>query len=160
MHDNSTLVRARIARFVSERVTPALYHSVAPLTVTAWDVPDEPVPFAEAVRQTFVPFSVGTRWGAPWGTTWFHLTGEVPAQWAMLAEAGFDGRAELVLDLGFLSGQPGFQAEGLVFDPDGRIVKAIEPRNNNVPILVFNLSQEHAIKDAVLGKKIGTLVRN
>jgi uridylate kinase len=32
--------------------------------------------------------------------------------------------------------------------------------DNNVPILVFNLSQEHAIKDAVLGKKIGTLVSN
>ncbi len=32
--------------------------------------------------------------------------------------------------------------------------------DNNVPILVFNLSQEHAIKDAVLGKKIGTLVHN
>jgi alpha-mannosidase len=135
MHDNSTLVRARIARFVSERVTPALYHSVAPLTVTAWEVPDEPVPFAEAVRQSFVPFSVGTMWGAPWGTTWFHLTGAVPAQWASLADAGFDGRVELVLDLGFLSGQPGFQAEGLVFDPDGRIVKAIEPRNNHVPVL-------------------------
>src|SRR3982751_5090781 len=32
--------------------------------------------------------------------------------------------------------------------------------DNNVPILVFNLSQEHAIKDAVLGKKIGTLIHN
>jgi uridylate kinase len=32
--------------------------------------------------------------------------------------------------------------------------------DNNVPILVFNLSQEHAIKDAILGKKIGTLVHN
>jgi len=32
--------------------------------------------------------------------------------------------------------------------------------DNNVPILVFNLSQEHAIKDAVLGRKIGTLVHN
>jgi len=30
--------------------------------------------------------------------------------------------------------------------------------DNNVPILVFNLSQEHSILDAVLGKKIGTLV--
>lgn len=30
--------------------------------------------------------------------------------------------------------------------------------DNNVPILVFNLSQDHAIMDAVLGKKIGTLV--
>jgi uridylate kinase len=32
--------------------------------------------------------------------------------------------------------------------------------DNNVPILVFNLSAEHAILDAVLGKKIGTLVHN
>jgi len=136
MHDNSALVRARIARFVSERLTPALYRSAAPLTVTAWEVPDEPVPFAEAVCQSFAPFPVGTRWGAPWGTPWFPLTGAVPKDWALLADTGFEGRAELVLDLGFLSGQPGFQAEGLVFDPDGRIVKAIEPRNNQVPVSV------------------------
>ncbi len=32
--------------------------------------------------------------------------------------------------------------------------------DNNVPILVFNLSAEHAIRDAVMGKKIGTLVRS
>ena len=135
MHDNSTLVRARIARFVSERVTPALYRCTEPLTVTAWEVPGEPVPFAQAAGQPFVPFSVGAMWGAPWGTTWFHVMGAVPAHWALLADAGFDGQVELVLDLGFLPGQPGFQAEGLVFDPDGRIVKAIEPRNNHVPVL-------------------------
>lgn len=71
--------------------------------------------------------------GAPWGTTWFHLTGAVPEAWAELAAAGFDGRVEVVIDLGFLSGQPGFQAEGLVFTPEGRIVKAVEPFNNHVP---------------------------
>jgi uridylate kinase len=32
--------------------------------------------------------------------------------------------------------------------------------DNNVPILVFNLTSEHAIRSAVLGKKIGTLVHN
>jgi len=32
--------------------------------------------------------------------------------------------------------------------------------DNNVPILVFNLAAEHAIKHAVLGKPIGTLVHN
>ncbi|MBL9213835.1 MAG: UMP kinase [Opitutaceae bacterium] len=32
--------------------------------------------------------------------------------------------------------------------------------DNNVPILVFNLDEDHAIKDAVQGKKIGTLVHN
>jgi uridylate kinase len=30
--------------------------------------------------------------------------------------------------------------------------------DNNVPILVFDLSDEHAIRNAVLGKKLGTLV--
>jgi len=136
MHDNSTLVRARIARFVTERVTPAVYRASAPLMLSAWEAKDEPVPFSEAVGQQFEPFAVGEAWGAPWGTTWFHLTGAVPASWAELADAGFDGRVELVIDLGFLSGQPGFQAEGLVFDPDGRIVKAVEPFNNHVPVEV------------------------
>ncbi len=32
--------------------------------------------------------------------------------------------------------------------------------DNNVPILVFNLSDPHAIKRAVLGEKVGTLVHN
>ncbi|MGH3703479.1 MAG: alpha-mannosidase [Agromyces sp.] len=129
MHDNSTLVRARIARFVEERVKPAIHVVSAPLTLTAWEVPDEPVPFAEAVTQTFSPFAVGSPWGKPWGTTWFHVTGEVPVEWA-----GRAGVVELVVDLGFLSGQAGFQAEGLVFDPSGRIVKAIEPLNDHVPV--------------------------
>jgi uridylate kinase len=32
--------------------------------------------------------------------------------------------------------------------------------DNNVPILVFDLDDEHAIRRAVLGEKVGTLVRN
>ncbi|HEY3757076.1 MAG TPA: UMP kinase [Opitutaceae bacterium] len=32
--------------------------------------------------------------------------------------------------------------------------------DNNVPILVFDLGDEHAIRSAVLGKKVGTLVHN
>ncbi|WP_022891809.1 alpha-mannosidase [Agromyces subbeticus] len=131
MHDNSALVRARIARFVEERLKPAATAESAALTVSAWEVPDEPVPFAEALAQPFEPFAVGSPWGKPWGTTWFHVTGEVPAEWA-----GLPGDIELLVDLGFLSGQAGFQAEGLVFDPAGRIVKAIEPLNDYVPVEV------------------------
>jgi alpha-mannosidase len=136
MHDNSALVRARIARFVTERLTPATYRICAPLTVSSWEVKDEPVPFSEAVLQEYEPFSVGQTWGSPWGTTWFHVTGAVPEKWSELTERGFGGRVELVIDLGFVSGQAGFQAEGLVFDPDGRIVKAVEPYNNHVPVAV------------------------
>ncbi|MBG6060136.1 alpha-mannosidase [Cryobacterium sp. MP_M3] len=40
----------------------------------------------------------------------------------------------MVVDLGFTTGQSGFQAEGLVYAPDGRIIKAIEPFNTHVPI--------------------------
>ncbi|NQX29742.1 alpha-mannosidase [Microbacteriaceae bacterium VKM Ac-2854] len=128
MHNNTALVEARIVRFVSERLEPAAYRAWAPATITAWEVPDEPVPFAEAVGQGFAPFAVGQAWGKPWGTTWFRVTGTVP-QWQL----GRD-RLELVVDLGFLSGQAGFQAEGLAFSPEGEIIKAIEPFNSAVPL--------------------------
>ena len=32
--------------------------------------------------------------------------------------------------------------------------------DNNVPILVFDLNDEHAFQKAILGGKIGTLVKN
>ncbi|CAD5997158.1 glycoside hydrolase family 38 C-terminal domain-containing protein [Agreia sp. COWG] len=134
MHENTDLIRARIRRFVSERIAPALYRTSSPLTVSAWEVPDEPVPFAEAIQQKFSPFEVGSSWGKPWGTTWFHVTGVVPAEWSSFEH--MDTRTEILVDLGFLSGQSGFQAEGLVYDPRGRIVKAVEPFNNYVPIEV------------------------
>jgi alpha-mannosidase len=129
VHDNSTLVLDRIARYVAERVTPAVYRRSAPLTITAWEVPDEPVPFADAIGQSFESTSVGRAWGKPWGTTWFHLTGEAPSDWF---DAGCS--VELYIDLGYTPGQPGFQAEGLAWRPDGTIIKALEPLNAYVPI--------------------------
>ena len=129
MHDNSILVRARIARFVSERIEPAIYRDRRPLTIEAWEVPDEPVPFSEARAATYRPFTVGQPWGKPWGTTWFHVTGQAPVEWQ--AEGT---RIELLVDLGFTSGQSGFQAEALVFRTDGSVIKAIEPFNAYVPI--------------------------
>ncbi len=128
MHDNSRLVLDRVLRFVLERVEPAIYRAVSPLAVTAWEAPDEPVPFADAVGRRFAAVTPGTPWGRPWGTTWFHVTGEVPAGWRER------GRVEVVCDLGFTGATPGFQAEGLVYAPDGSIVKAIEPLNAYVPV--------------------------
>jgi alpha-mannosidase len=125
--DDSTLVLRRVDRFIRDRLAPAVERASVPLDITAWDVPDEPVPFAEAVAQQFAPFAVGTPWGKPWGTTWFRLQGRVPQGWD--AES-----VELEVDLGFHLGQPGFQAEGLVLAPDGRILKALEPRNTHIPV--------------------------
>ncbi|WP_370262110.1 alpha-mannosidase [Cryobacterium sp. TMT4-10] len=130
MHDDGALVEKRIDRFVRERLRPAVHRASVPLRVDAWSVTDARVPFSEAVRQSYTAFGTGRAWGRPWGTTWFHVTGTVPAEWA--GEAGT--RVELVVDLGFSRATPGFQAEGLVWTPDGIILKAVEPRNRSVPL--------------------------
>ena len=122
MHDDSALVEARLNRFVRERLQPAIYRATSPLTVTAWVAPGEPVSFAEAVSHPFTPFEVGEAWGRPWGTVWFHLTGIVPSGWGDAA----DTRIEVVIDLGFTTDVPGFQAEGTAYSPDGRLIKGVE----------------------------------
>lgn len=129
MHDRRQLAEQRIERFLRERLSPALYRAHAPLTIQMWRAPGEPVSFAEAVGAPFAPFEVGSPWGAAWGTSWFTVTGEIPADWAGLENT----QPELVVDLGFNTGQSGFQAEALVYRPDGSPIKGISPFNNAVP---------------------------
>ncbi|MEO7146303.1 MAG: glycoside hydrolase family 38 C-terminal domain-containing protein, partial [Terrimesophilobacter sp.] len=105
------------------------YSNTTPLVISAWEVPGEPVEFSVARQATFTPFAEGTRWGKPWGTVWFHVTGAVPVEWHAA-----DAKIEVVVDLGFRPGIPGFQAEGLAFTPDGQIIKAVEPFNDYVPV--------------------------
>nr|WP_216094065.1 glycoside hydrolase family 38 C-terminal domain-containing protein [Jiangella alba] len=107
------------------------------MSLTVWHVEGgqgEPVPprvalpGGEAVADgRYVPVEVGERWGPPWGTSWFHVTGEVPA-------AAVGRRVELVLDLGWEDRFPGFQAEGLAYRPDGTVVKGLHPRNVWLPV--------------------------
>ncbi len=106
---------------------PAVERARASVSIEAWEVPDEPVPFAQAVTNTFEPFSIGQAWGRPWSTVWFRVSGTVPVDWAAAADD-----IELVVDLGFTGAQAGFQAEGLVYASDGSILKAIEPLNGYV----------------------------
>ncbi|GAA1544967.1 alpha-mannosidase [Microbacterium ginsengiterrae] len=124
MHDTTALIEARIRRFVEERLRPRVHTGLTPLSLERWDVPGEPVPFAEAVAQTYEPFRVGARWGRPWGTTWVRMRGTAPQA----------PGAELLIDLGFHAAEPGFQAEGTVYRSDGTIIKAVEPRNAHVPL--------------------------
>jgi alpha-mannosidase len=129
VHDAASLMLKRVDRFVRERIRPAVYRETAAVEITAWSVPDEPVPFAAAMGKDYRPFAVGDEWGPPWGTVWFHIVGQVPSGWAV------DGtRPELVVDLGFVATPPGFQAEGTAYTPDGVIIKAIEPANQYVPV--------------------------
>ncbi|MEY2580813.1 MAG: alpha-mannosidase [Ilumatobacteraceae bacterium] len=126
MHNDLTLVEARIERELHERVLPAVYGSTIPLTVAAWEVPGEPVSFDEAMRAEFRPFTVGDHWSRPWGTTWFRFTVDVPP--------GMVGpNLEAVIDLGFHQDAAGFQSEGLVW-MDGRPLQGIHPRRTGVPL--------------------------
>ncbi|MEU1891461.1 alpha-mannosidase [Streptomyces pristinaespiralis] len=127
MHDDRTLVEARLRRVLDERIRPAVYPESVPLDVLVWNAPGEPVPVEEGLAATPEPVAVGDMWGAPWGTSWFTVTGTVPGRWA--------GRTvEAILDLGFDENMPGFQCEGLVYRPDGTPVKGLNPRNQWVRV--------------------------
>jgi alpha-mannosidase len=127
MHDERRRIEKRVERVLKQRIQPAVHTASVPFEVEAWEVPDEPVPFAEAAGAAYRPFAMGTPWGPPWGTTWFKVRGEVPAEWA-------GRRVEAVFDLGFVGDWPGNQAEALVHTPDGSPVKAVNPQNSYVPI--------------------------
>ncbi|PCN48391.1 alpha-mannosidase [Curtobacterium sp. 'Ferrero'] len=133
MHHDEPLVEARIARLVRDRIDPAVLRRSAPVEIAAWTVPDEPVPFAVAAAAEYAPFAVGDEWGdRPWGTTWFRVRGTVPADFGTAPGT----TAELRVDLGFSKRQPGFQAEGLAWRPDGTTIKGIEPLNDTIPLEV------------------------
>ena len=131
MHDNAVQIEMRINNVVRDHIAPALFRRFAPVDIAAWEVPDEPVPFSEAVGQTFAPFEVGQAWSKPWGTTWFRVEGTVPQDWGTA-----DTSVQLLVDLGFSGLLPAFQAEGLVYRPDGSIVKGVEPFNHAVDMEV------------------------
>ncbi|MFI8387013.1 alpha-mannosidase [Streptomyces sp. NPDC085540] len=127
MHDDRSITEHRLRRVLKERVKPAVRSRSVPLTVERWEAPGEPVPVAEGLAARYEPCAIGDPWGPAWGTTWFKVTGTVPADWA--------GRTvEAVLDLGFDRMMPGFQCEGLVHRADGGEVKALNPYNDWVRV--------------------------
>lgn len=127
MHDDHSITEHRLRRVLKERIKPAVHSRPVPLALARWEAPGEPVPVARGLAAPYEPCAVGERWGPAWGTTWFKVTGTVPADWA--------GRTvEAVLDLGFDRMMPGFQCEGLVHRADGSEVKALNPYNDWVRV--------------------------
>ena len=127
MHDDRVHVERRVARMLRERLRPAVHGATAPLSLESWQAPGEPVPVADGIAAAYSETKTGQEWGPPWGTTWFHVTGTVPAEWA--------GReVEAVVDLGFAPDRPGFSAEALAMRPDGTPVKALNPMSTWLPV--------------------------
>jgi alpha-mannosidase len=127
MHDDVVKTEGRIRNLLEHRLRPRVVAEREPCSVSAF-VSGDPVPVDEALSATYTPVQPGYRWGAPWSTTWFQVAGRVPPQWNGM-------RVEATINLGFSERGPGFQAEGLVFTPDGKPVKAVQPRNNWAPVV-------------------------
>lgn len=138
MHDNRHILEHRIERTLRERIIAALYEVVQPLSVRVRRVDSngrpvaEPVKWSEIHSEEFTTFAIGDTWGLPWETTWFEITTQIPAADVISLREG--DRLEAVVDLGWDDHSPGFQAEGLVRDCEGKIVKAINPRNQWIPV--------------------------
>ncbi|TIH36644.1 alpha-mannosidase [Subtercola vilae] len=128
MHDDGKQIEMRLARFVRDRLQNALYRQTLDVTLTSHTLAGEPTGFEQATAGEFSPFALGQVWGAPWSTTWFRLSAEVPERWFESTSAGTTG-IELVLDLGFNWHRAGYQAEGLLYSLEGRPLKGINPLN-------------------------------
>ncbi|MDO4899732.1 alpha-mannosidase [Actinomyces sp.] len=141
MHDNRAMLLKHVDRMLAERIRPAILETIAPAHVEAWEVADPsgplanvpgagaPVPTSTALSPTtaYRPFSIPGPWGPAWGTTWFRVTTSIPSELR-------GAHLELDIDLGWEPHSPGFQAEGLVRTADGTILKALNPRNQWVPV--------------------------
>ncbi len=158
MHDRSALAELRIDRFIRERLSANLHRATAPLEIEMWEAPGEPVPFAEASAAEFTPFATGRAWGRPWGTTWLRVRGEVPTAWRDAGGAlPAATRAELVVDLGFTSGQVGFQSEAMVWSSDGRPLRGIAPFNNAVTEAIDGKGRIDVFVEAASNPDVGSL---
>lgn len=127
MHSTQRLTEQRLDRVLNERIRPAVHARSVPVEIAIWSVPGEPVPVADGLAAAYEPVTLGHRWGPPWSTSWFRISGRVPKEWAGL-------RVEAVIDLGFNVTGAGFSTEGLVYRADGSVVKALNPRNAYIPV--------------------------
>jgi alpha-mannosidase len=126
MAKSDSLRIGRIVRVLNEYVRPLRHGPRVPLEVGAYHVHGEPVPYETAVAAVYEPFAVGGAWGPAWDTTWFHLRGTVPDEWA-----GHPVR------LGFAvgnAGETGFGAEALLYR-DGIPVQGFSPNHRHHRLL-------------------------
>jgi alpha-mannosidase len=120
-------IEQRIEFAEARFILPLLHPERRALSVSRWEVPGEPVTFAEATGQPqdFEPVEEGAAWGREWGTAWFRFSGQIPAEWA--------GKEVVALvDLSF-EDEEGFGREGQVWQ-DGKPVIAVSRRRTAIPL--------------------------
>lgn len=127
MHEETSLTVGRVNRVLIERVRPAIHSARMPLEIAVHQLPGEPITPTEGLALDYQPLTAGSMWGPAWGTTWFRVRGELPAEWA-------GRKVEALIDLGFDVNMTGFQCEALAYRPDGTPIKSINPRNQWLPV--------------------------
>lgn len=60
VHDDRTLVGARLERAMGQFVRPAQYAERVPLVLSVWHVPGEPVPVDQAPQADYETLTTGT----------------------------------------------------------------------------------------------------
>ncbi|NMM98379.1 alpha-mannosidase [Bifidobacterium olomucense] len=137
----------RCKRVMKERIEPRIHPVLSHCNVQAFANQGEPEPADEFLARAElgeVPFEsvpFGEPWGTSWGTTWFKVQGHIPVEEAR-------GRAiELEAHLGFLDGPVGGQVEGLVYRPDGTVIKGLHPRNHWAPLISADGKRDAVIDD-------------
>lgn len=149
MHHNRGLVEERLEK-LRDRLAERVHRVIAPLTVTAWRAPGEPVDFDVAQQATYDDFPRGTWWGPAWSTWWLRVQGHVP-------EAALDQRVELRVDLGFVGDWAGNQSEAMAFTEQGRPLKAINPMNRTIALNFGALAEMCATDDRPLVDGAGSV---
>ena len=81
MFKTPALTRGRVQKYLEKVIRPAVYGVRAPLEIGLYQCPD-PIPYEQAIGQSFRPVAVGLRFGPKWSTAWFHLRGKIPAELA------------------------------------------------------------------------------
>ncbi|WP_124054579.1 alpha-mannosidase [Arcanobacterium ihumii] len=144
MHDNRQILMQRVERTLREKILPAQHTILTPLNLSFWRVPrennnsglgtnssviGEPVALNSVPWESFTPITAGTSWGAPWETVWFSINTTIPNR-----ELETNDVFEAIVDLGWADHSAGFQCEGQVRDSNGHCIKAINPRNQWIPL--------------------------
>lgn len=135
MHNDQKLIEDRVARTLRERLRREIHTPVVTLEIAVWHVDGgridgehgEPVAPDYALAQDFIRTEIGALWGPAWATSWFRLRAEIPVE--------LRGRSlEAIFNPGFGDIDPGFHAEGMVYLPDGAVLKGLNPKNQWIPV--------------------------
>lgn len=131
----SILADLRVRRLLDERLIPCIYEHRTAVDLAAWSVPGEPVSRREGLSGPFTTFPADGKWGPAWGTTWFRISGEVPAGWA--------GRPVLLHVEISPAGTTGFCGEALACDASGQALQGVTPNHPDVLLVARAEGGEH-----------------